>query len=334
MNTRRVFLISLTVLVAAQLASAQGMGSKRLGWLSAGTLPVAGGNPALTRSATEVAQFFDALKMYGWTEGQNLIVERRYADGKADQLPSLAAELVRLKVDVIYATSGTAALAAKRATTSIPIVALSGDMVQQGLVSNLARPEANVTGQNLMFVELAGKRLQLLRELLPRASQIAVFGCGDQRSPGTKMGMSWPSVQEANRMLKLRLLEYTPQKADEIEAALKDAANKRADGVLVLDCPRFNSPDKVFLLRHRLPAVYHDGSLAFAGGLMSYGPDAFDFFRRSAWYIDRILRGAVPANLPVEQPTKVRLVVNSKTARQLGLSIPADILLRADEVIE
>lgn len=135
-------------------------------------------------------------------------------------------------------------------------------------------------------------------------------------------------------MLKLRLLEYTPQKADEIEAALKDAANKRADGVLVLDCPRFNSPDKVFLLRHRLPAVYHDGSLAFAGGLMSYGPDAFDFFRRSAWYIDRILRGAVPANLPVEQPTKVRLVVNSKTARQLGLSIPADILLRADEVIE
>jgi putative tryptophan/tyrosine transport system substrate-binding protein len=246
----------------------------------------------------------------------------------------LAADLVRLKVDVIFTTSGTAALTVKRATTTIPIVALSGDMVQQGVVSNLARPEANVTGQNLMFVELAAKRLQLLRELLPHASRIAVFGCGDARIAGTGMGMSWPSVVAANRTLNLRLLEYTPQNADEIEAALKDASNRRVDGLLVLDCPRFNSPDKVFLLRHQLPAVYHDGSLAFSGGLMSYAPDAIDFFRRSAWYIDRILRGAAPADLPVEQPTRVRLVINNKTAKQLGLSIPASILLRADEVIQ
>jgi putative ABC transport system substrate-binding protein len=331
----RVTLGTLLVLAAAQIVPAQQSPEiKRLGWLSAGTLPVIGSNPALSRSATEVAQFFEALKTYGWVEGQNLIVERRYANGKRDELPHLAADLVRLKVDVIYATSGTAALAAKRATTSIPIVALSGDMVQQGVVSNLARPEANVTGQNLMFVELAGKRLQLLGELLPRASQIAVFGCGDTRSRGTNMGMSWPSVAAANRVLNLRLLEYAPQNADEIEAALRDAANKRAHGLLVLDCPVFNSPAKVFLLRHRLPAVYHDGSLAFAGGLMSYGPDPIDFFRRSAWYIDRVLRGTAPANLPVEQPTKVRLVINIKTAKQIGLSIPTNILLRADEVIE
>jgi putative tryptophan/tyrosine transport system substrate-binding protein len=329
---RRVFLSVLAVLAAADIGSAQqSADTKRLGWLSTGRLPVAGSNPALTRSATEVAQFFDALKSHGWVEGQNLIVVRRYADGRQDQLPHLAADLVKHKVDVIHATSGTAALAAKTATASIPIVALAGDMVQQGVVSNLSRPEANVTGQNLMFTELAGKRLQLLTELLPGASRFAVFGCG----PGTNMGLSWPSVEAAHRLLNVRLLQYTPQNAGEIEAALKDASKSRVEGLLLLDCPSFNLPDnRHVLLRHRLPAIYYVDTFAFAGGLISYSPDPHHFFRRSAWYVDRILRGTTPANLPVEQPTKVRLVINKKTAKQLGVNIPGSVLLRADEVIE
>ena len=211
-------------------------------------------------------------------------MERRYAGGKAEQLPGLAAELVALKVDVIHATSGTAALAAKNATGTIPIVALSGDMIAQGLVSNLARPDANVTGQNMMLVELAGKRLYLLRELLPRASRVAVFGCG----PGANMDISWPSVEAANKSLKLELLQYTPQTEDEVGIALKDATSRRANGLLVLDCPRYNSIDKT----------------------------------------------ALPASLPVEQPTRLRLVINLKTAKALGLTIPSSLLLRADQVIE
>ena len=329
---RRTFLTAcVAASTTARFGFAQQPGEvKRLGWLSTGTVPFVGDNPALTRSATEVAQLFDALKSYGWIEGQNLIVQRRYAGGKTDELPRLAAELVALKVDVIHATSGTAALAAKRATASIPIIALSSDMVGQGLVSNLARPDSNVTGQNLLFTDLAGKRLQLLRETLPRASRIAVFGCG----PGTEMGLSWPFVEGANRLLKFQLLQYTPQTLDEITVALQDASTRRADGLLVLDCPRFNSLDRVPLLRHQLPAIYYVETFAWAGGLMSYSPDAYAFFRRSAWYIDRVLRGATPANLPVEQPTQLRLVINLKTAKALGLTIPPSLLLRADQVIE
>jgi putative ABC transport system substrate-binding protein len=222
----------LAVLIAAQVTAVPHSSEpKRIGWLSAGTRPVAGANPALSQSATEVEAFFEALKSHGWIEGRNVIVERRYAGGKAEQLPRLAAELVALKVDVIHATSGTAALAAKNATGNIPIVALSGDMVAQGLVSNLARPDANVTGQNMMLVEIAGKRLDLLRELLPRASRIAVFGCG----PGTNMGISWPYVEAANKSLKFQLFEYTPQTEGEVRLALNDASSKRVDGLLVLD---------------------------------------------------------------------------------------------------
>jgi putative tryptophan/tyrosine transport system substrate-binding protein len=335
---RRVLLsiLAVAVLAVVRIASAeQSVEIKRLGWLSAGTLPTVGSNPALTRSASEVAQFFDALKSYGWIEGQNLIVERRYAGGKLEDLPRLAAELVRLKVHVIHATSGTAGLAAKNATASIPIVAIVGDMIQLGLVSNLARPDANVTGQHLMSAELAGKRLQLLRELLPRSSRIAVLGCGEGQTGGRNMGMSWPAVEAANKSLGFRLLEYAPQNADAIALALKDASEKRADGLLPLDCPRFNLPEnRLILLRHRLPAIFYVETFAFAGGLMSYSPDPNHFFRRSAWYTDRILRGTAPANLPVEQPTKLRLVINLKTAKELRLTIPPNVLLRADEIID
>jgi putative ABC transport system substrate-binding protein len=333
---RRTFLSGITVLLATRgIVGAQHSGeTKKVGWLSSGTLPVAGPNPISTRAAAEVAQFFDALKSYGWIEGQNLIVERRYAAGTTDKLPQLAAELVALNVDVIHVTSATAATAAKKATSTIPIVALASDMVGLGLVSSLARPDTNLTGQNLMLIEVAGKRLHLLRELLPHAAQIAVFGCGDTRAPATRMGLSWPFVKAANKSLKLRLLEYTPQSSDEVRASLQDALNRRADGLLVLDCPRFNAIDRMSLLRHRLPAIYYVESFAFAGGLMSYGPDAYYFFRRSAWYIDRILRGASPRDLPIEQPTKLRLVVNLKTAKDLRLTVPNEILVRADEVIE
>ena len=275
-----------------------------------------------------------ALKAHGWNEGENLIIERRYARGDLERLPALAAELVALNVNVIYATTGRAGLAAKGATDRIPIVTQSGDMVRQGLVTSLARPGANVTGQNVMSgdVEVAVKRLQLLNEVLPPASRIGVFGCGVPGDPDTTKNWAWQATESAARKFKLTLRPYSPTTLDEIDAGLRNAA-RQVDGLLVFDCSYFNGlPPKTFL-RHALPAMYPFESYAHAGGLMAYGFDEIALNERHAWYIDRILRGAKPADLPVEQ-VKLRLVVNLKTAQQLHVKIPYSVLVRADEVIQ
>jgi putative tryptophan/tyrosine transport system substrate-binding protein len=325
---RRAFLAGTAALLAtAQTPAAHSGEIKKIGWLSSGTLPVPGSNPVRTRSATEVAQFFDALKSYGWIEGQNVIVERRYADGRLERLLELASALVAHQVDAIHATSGTAGLAAKNATSTIPIVVIAGDIVGQGLVASLARPAGNVTGQTVLAIDLAGKRLDLLRELLPQAATIAVLGCDTKNNP------AWSSTETAARTLGLRLVPYQATTSGEIEAMLKQATSDRVDGLLVLDCSAYNAIDRTVLLRHRLPAIYYVETFAHAGGLMAY-LDTFAVFRRSAWYIDRILRGTKPADLPVEQATKPRLVINGRTAKELGLVIPHSILVRADEVIQ
>jgi len=331
---RRAFIAGATALLAAPFAAeAQQTGQiKKVGFLFPWPPPPDDADPVRLRNRAAV---HDELRNHGWIEGQNLIIERRYAAGQIDQLEQLAAELVALEPDLIYAASGTAAVAIRKANTSIPIVTHAGDMVGQGLVSNLARPDGNVTGLNLMLVEIAGKRLHLLRELLPRASRIAVLGCGDTRSPGTNMGLSWPYVEAAARALRVQLLQYAPQTPDDIKAALNEASRNRADGLLLLDCARFNAiTDKSIFLRHRLPAIYYLEPFAQAGGLMVYGPDEAAFYRRTGWYIGRILNGAKPADLPVEQPRELRLVINLKTAKALGLTIPPSLLLRADQVIE
>jgi putative ABC transport system substrate-binding protein len=325
---RRSFLTLTAVFIGlACVAHGQQPAPKRIGILSPGTPPI---TPFGVRVNNE---FLEALRGHGWIEGQNVTIERRYAAGRLDALPDLAAELVALKVDVIYAHSGTAGLAAKKATQSIPIVALSGDMVGHGLVADLARPEANVTGQSFLSVEVASKRLHLLRELLPSASRVAVLTCAGWR-PGSLSARAWDSVEHTAKGLRLQLLRYSPETAQDIQAALQDAARNHAEGLLLFDCPAFNAVDRTILLRHRFPAIYYLEAYARAGGLMAYGPDELAIFRRSAWYLDRILRGAKASDLPVEQAMTLRLIINLKTAKELKLTIPTSVLVRADEVIE
>jgi ABC-type uncharacterized transport system substrate-binding protein len=330
--TRRTFIgQGLAALTLPRTVAGQAGPVKRLAILSPGDPPQQTTEPFRIRLRAALPA---ALKGYGWIEGENLIIERRYAGGDLDRLPALAAELVALNVDVIYATTGRAGLAAKAATERVPIVTQSGDMVRQGLVPSLARPGGNVTGQNVMSgdVEVAVKRLQLLSEVLPPASRIAVFGCGVPGDPDVTKNWSWAATESAARKFNLTLRPYTPVTLDEIDAALKNAA-KHAAGLLLFDCSYFNGLQPRTFLRHMLPAMYPFESYAHAGGLMAYGFDEIALNERQAWYIDRILRGVRPADLPVEQ-AKLRLVINLRTAQQLRLKIPQLVLVRADEVIQ
>jgi putative tryptophan/tyrosine transport system substrate-binding protein len=332
--TRRTFLTGTTgaILATARIVEAQPGQSRRLGILYPSGPPQPTTEVYLLRLRAELQH---ALRTYGWTEGQNLIIERRYASGDLDRLSALADELVALKVDVIYATTGRAGLAAKNATTRIPIVTQSGDMARQGLVSSVARPGGNVTGQNVISADddVVIKRLHLLSELLSRPSRIAVLGCGLAGAAGdTRDNWAWPATESAARTLNLHLRPYSPKTLDEIEEALKDAS-KQADALLLFDCSYFNALHSTTFLKHRLPAMYPFESFAHLGGLMAYGFDEISLNRRHAWYIDRILRGAKPADLPVEQAS-LRFVINLSTAKALGLTIPPSLLLRADQVIE
>jgi len=328
---RRTFLPGLGAVLAAPLAAEAQRPEqvKRIGTLAPAGPPETEPTPFRLRLRAELQ---DALRGYGWIEGHNLIVERRYAAGRIEQLPELAAELVALKVDLVIAVNSTAARAAKKATGSIPIVALTDDPVGHGLVVSLARPGGNVTGLTTRSPDIAAKRLDLLLELLPRASRVAVLACPPNMT--ATANWAWPSTETGARALKLQLLPFSVQTRAEIEAALKEAARIRSDGLLVFDCGAFNLLDTAIFVAHRLPAMYYEERYVHAGGLMAYGANAFDLVRRAAWYVDRILRGAKPADLPIEQPTKFRLVINAKTAKALGLTIPPSLLLRADQVIE
>lgn len=337
MVTRRSFLASsfgsIAVLGAPCLADSQSSQSKRLGILVPGSPPQPTTEPFRLRLRAALPE---ALRNYGWIEGQNLIVERRYASGNLDRLPALAEELVALNVDVIYATTGRAGLAAKNATDRIPIVTNSGDMVRQGLVASLARPGGNVTGQHVSSadVNVVTKRVQLLSEALgARPLRVAVLGCGVAGASGdATTNWAWPATESTARSLKLQLQPYSPRTLAEIDTALKDAS-KRTDALLLYDCSYFNALDHAVFLGHRLPAMYPFEMFAHRGGLMAYGFDEILFNQRHAWYIDRLFRGASPADLPVEQ-ARFRFVVNVKTAHQLRLKVPESLLLRADEVIQ
>jgi putative ABC transport system substrate-binding protein len=276
-----------------------------------------------------------ALRGYGWIEGQNLNVERRYASGDLERLPQLASELVALNVDVIYATTGRAGLAAKSATNRIPIVTNSGDMVRQGLVASLARPGGNVTGQhvNSADVNVVTKRVQFLSDVVSlRPLRVAVFGCGAAGASGdTRENWAWAATESTARILKLHLHPYSPRTLAAIDTALKDAS-KRTGALLLFDCSYFNALDHSVFLDHQLPAMYPFEMFAHRGGLMAYGFDEILFNQRHAWYIDRIFRGANPADLPVEQ-AKFKFVINLTAASRLRLKVPEALLLRADEVI-
>jgi len=279
--------------------------------------------------------FRQGLRQLGYVEGQNITISYRFAEGKAERLPELAGELVRGNVDVIVAGAAPAVQAARRATATIPIVivAYGPDPVQAGLVASLARPGGNITGLTLVFPELTAKRLQLLQEALPKMGQVAVLW----NSANPAKVQDWRETEAAARTLGVTLQSAEVQRADQFEGAFGLITRKHADALLVLGDPLtfFHSKRIVELAaKYRLPAMYNERQYASAGGLMPYAPDLLDDFRRAATYVDKILRGAKPADLPVEQPRKFELVINLKTAKALGLTIPQSLLGRADEIIQ
>jgi len=276
------------------------------------------------------------MRERGYIEGQNIATEYRYTEGKRGRLPELAAELVRLKVDIILVTGGDQVIrAAKDATKTIPIVMIgaSADPVEAGIVDSLAHPGGNVTGFTALIGELGGKRLELLKEVVPKAARVAVLY--DPGSPNQVLELK--EVQTAARALRLTIHPREVRAADGFETVFAALNKQRPDGLYVIEGPLMRTNQKRifgFALKSRLPSVYGKREAVEAGGLMSYGADQAESYRRVAYFVDRILKGAKPADLPVERPMKFDLVINLKTAKQIGLTIPQWTLMKADKVIQ
>jgi putative ABC transport system substrate-binding protein len=303
-----------------RVVSAQQAGVRRIGVLTAGVLP-----------RTIPAAFRDELRERGWIEGQNLVIERRGGDGYADRVPVLAAELVRMNLDVILSNGAVASVAIKNATTTIPIIATTGDPVRLGLVSNLSHPEGNITGVSLIAPELAAKRLELIHEFLPKAMLI-----GELVDPAnTYWQRLRPDYEQAFRALRMQPLFVEVHNPGEIEKAIAQIASRRADALVVRGDPMFlSSREQIARLavQYALPTMAEEQRLVEAGILMSYGHDVSAVARIVASYIDKILRGAKVGDLPIAQPTKFDLVINGKTAKALGLTIPQSLRLRAEVI--
>jgi putative tryptophan/tyrosine transport system substrate-binding protein len=297
----------------------------KIGFLSSGTA-------SFSTFRNDVFQ--QQLRELGYVEGKNIAFDSRYGEDNFDRLPSLADELVRLKVDVLVTNSTPAALAAKNATRTIPIVFLGvSDPVTVGLVDSLARPGGNVSGFSNIAPVLAGKRLELLKETVPKLSRVAVLW--DPKAPGSTQ--QWKESQLPARELGLHLYSMEVSSTDKYEDAFKEATKARSAAIAVTQNPLATSNRKrvtELAIRNRLPAIYPRKEFVETGGLMSYGPDVAEPQRRAAILVDKILKGAKPADLPVEQPTKFELMINLKTAKALGLTIPPVVLMRAEKVIK
>ena len=328
---RRDFLLAVGALLAAPLAARAQQAAKtaRIGYLSPNAAAV---NPRL------VEAFRQGLGDLGYVEGRNLLIEFRSAEGKSERLPALATELVALKVDVILSGGGTlAALAAQQATRTLPIVIVAvGDPVTSGLVTSLARPGANVTGLSLLFPELVSKCLELLKQAVPGVSRVAVLSQPGAVPERTEKDIL-KGAEVAARALGMQLQVVEARGAEDFDRAFSQMTSARMDALTVLSTPVFSSERKRLVnlaAKNRLPTVFSFREYVEAGGLISYGPDLADLYRRSATYVDRILKGTKPSELPVEQPSKFELVIDLRTAKQLGLTIPQSVLARADEVIQ
>ncbi len=324
-----IVILALAILAAPFAAGAQQPGKVyRIGFLS-------NAPPTAPEVSRNWGAFRQGLGERGWVEGQNFVMEHRWTAGRVERFPSLAAELVSLKVDVIIALSGPGAHAAKQATRAIPIVMLYGaDPVGEGLVDSLARPGGNLTGLTY-FVgpEIVGKHLELLKEAVPQVSRVAVL-----LNPASRGSPAFlRETQAAAQVLAVKLQLLEVRNPNELEGAFAAMTRERANALLVLPHPfTFVHARRIADLaaKSRLPAVYAFRESVEAGGLMAYAADAPDMFRRAAGYVDKILKGARPADLPVEQPTRFELVINLKTAKALGLTIPPSVLFRADQVIQ
>jgi putative ABC transport system substrate-binding protein len=295
----------------------------RIGYLTAGSL---------SAQSPRIEAFRQGLRELGYAEGKNLVIEYRHAEGKFDRLPALAAELVRLKVDVIVTGGPISTRRAKEATVSIPIVmAQDTDPVASGFVASLARPGGNITGLATLAPEISGKRLELLKEVVPRLSRVVVLGSSTE--PANAQSLKETELAAGALGVKLQHVDVLAPK--DIETAFRAASKGRADAVLVLASSVANSQRTQIAelaVKNRLPAVYYQTEFVEDGGLMSYGVNFTDLFRRAATYVDKILKGAKPAELPVEQPMKFEFIINLKAAKQIGLTIPPNVLARADRV--
>ena len=287
-----------------------------------------------TGSDVRLAAFVQGLRELGYVEGRNLMLEIRYAEGRTERFRALAVELAGLNVDVLVATSTPGALAAKQATTTIPIVmAAVGEPVEVGLVASLAHPGGNVTGLSLIAPQLAAKRLDLLKQAVPKLSRVTVLW----NSANQGMRARFDQTQGGAHLLGVAIHSVTVQGPDDFDPLFGAMTRDRSDSLLVLaDTVTIANRQRTieFAARNRVPAIYEIRAFVDDGGLMSYGIDMSDHYRRAALYVDKILKGARPADLPVEQPTKFELIINLKTARALGLTIPPSLLQRADQVIE
>ena len=291
--------------------------------------------PSASSFSARVEAFRQRLRELGYVEGKNIIIEYRFSDGKRERLADLAAELVRLKVDVIVASSPPAVSAARKASPTIPIVfGVASDPVGTGLVSSLARPGGNITGLSSMAPDLDGKRLELLKEAFPKVARVAfLWEPGD----GTRGNQDLTDMEAAAKALGLKLLSLPLRSLDDFASAFARAKKERAQALITFARPLINTQQRQvldFAATNRLPAMYPASEFVEAGGLMSYGPDYTDLFRRAADFVDKILKGTKPADMPVEQPTKFEFLVNLKTAKQIGLTIPQKVLARADKVIK
>jgi putative ABC transport system substrate-binding protein len=318
-------LFALVSLVAGPFAEAQQPKQiPRVGWLTVSSKSVL---------PQRYEAFRQGLRDLGYIEGRNIVIERGDAGGKIDRLADAAAELVRLKVEVIVTTGTTGSLAAKQATSTVPIVMTTGgDPVREGLIASLARPGGNITGLTSISTDLAGKRLELLTETIGKLTRVGVLlNPGDPSSSG-----SLAETEAAARALGVEVQALEVRSPNDFEAAFKAASRRRVQALIILQNSLINSQRTRILelaTKNRLPTMFGEAAQVESGGLMSYAPNSAELFRRAATYVDKILKGAKPADLPVEQPMKFEFVINLKAAKQIGLTIPPNVLARADRVI-
>ena len=326
---KRIFFFAVAILIlgSARVTEAEAQKLVRIGYLDLSRRPTSPG---------PLDAFRHEMTRLGWIEGKNIAVEYRFAEQQPNRLPDLAAELVRLNTDLIVCPDTSSALAAKNATTTIPIVMVSvGDAVEAGLVASLARPGGNITGLSSLTPELAGKRLEILKEAVPAISRVGFLWVSG--GPGVSARLQLKAIGMAASALGMQLQEIAIKVIpDDLESALRNATQKQVKAILTAS-QRVISGERKRIIelagKYKLPAIHPEKEFVESGGLMSYGTDRMDSYRRAATYVDKILKGTKPADLPVEQPKKFEFIVNLKAGKQIGLTIPPNVLARADRVI-
>jgi putative ABC transport system substrate-binding protein len=330
--SRREFLRAATV---AGTAGFLGLGSEAAQAQQPARIPRIGILVVASASSqsARVEAFRRRLRELGYVEGKNIVIEYRYAEGKLERLPDLVAELVQLKVDVIVPAGGPAILAAKKASATIPIVFVTAsDPVGSGLVSSLARPGGNITGLSIMAPDLDGKRLELLKEAFPKVARVAFLW----HAGGERGNLALTDMEAAAKALGVKLQSLEVRSLDDFDSAFARAKRDGAQALITIPGPLINTQQRQvldFAAKNRLPAMYPTSEFVEAGGLMSYAPSYTDLFRRAADFVDKILKGTKPAEIPVEQPMKFEFVINLKSAKQIGVTVPPNVLVRADRVI-